>query len=184
MVKNPPASARDVRDQGLIPWSGRSPGGGHGSPLQYSCLENCMVRGVWQATVHRIVQRQTWPKRLSSSSISTSKYHYFNPKFSYLDIPFLCPQPAPAPRSEKLMSTPGRVLQDSSSLAAWLVPRLHCWFNIPTVGTSLGVQWLRLHSQCRGPSSSSCSGTRSHVLQLRSCSSRATRKIRDPECHS
>ena len=40
VVKNLPASARDVRDMGLIPGSGRSPGGGHGSPLQYSCLEN------------------------------------------------------------------------------------------------------------------------------------------------
>ena len=40
MVKNLPADARDVRDVGLIPGSGRSPGGGHGNPFQYSCLEN------------------------------------------------------------------------------------------------------------------------------------------------
>ena len=40
VVKNPPASAEDVRDTGLIPGLGRSPGGGHGNPLQYSCLEN------------------------------------------------------------------------------------------------------------------------------------------------
>ena len=40
MVKNPPANAGDIRDVGLIPGSGRSPGGGHGYPLQYSCLEN------------------------------------------------------------------------------------------------------------------------------------------------
>ena len=45
-------SAGDIRDMGLIPGSGRSPGGGNGNPLQYSCLENCMDRGVWQATVH------------------------------------------------------------------------------------------------------------------------------------
>ena len=44
MVKNPSASAGDLRDVGLIPGSGRSPGGGHGSPLQYSCLENLMDR--------------------------------------------------------------------------------------------------------------------------------------------
>ena len=44
MVKNLPASAGDVRDVGLIPGSGRSPGGGHGNPLQYSCLENPMDR--------------------------------------------------------------------------------------------------------------------------------------------
>ena len=45
MVKNSPPNAGDVRDVGLIPGSGRSPGGGHGNPLQYSCLENPMDRG-------------------------------------------------------------------------------------------------------------------------------------------
>ena len=49
MVKNPLANARDA---GSIPGSGRSPGGGHGNPLQYSCLENSMDRGAWQASVH------------------------------------------------------------------------------------------------------------------------------------
>jgi len=48
MVKNLPANAEDVRDMGLIPGLGRSPGGGHGNPLQYSCLENPMGRGAWQ----------------------------------------------------------------------------------------------------------------------------------------
>ena len=56
MVKNPPAKAGDVRDTGLIPGSGRSPGGGHGNSLQYSCLENPMDRGVWQATVYRVTE--------------------------------------------------------------------------------------------------------------------------------
>ena len=45
MVKNPPANAGDIRDTGSTPVSGRFPGGGHGSPLQYSCLENPMDRG-------------------------------------------------------------------------------------------------------------------------------------------
>ena len=45
-------SACNVRDPGLIPGLGRSPGEGNGSPLQYSCLENSMDRGAWQATVH------------------------------------------------------------------------------------------------------------------------------------
>jgi len=53
-VKNPPANAGDVRDLSLIPGSEDSPGGGHGNPLQYSCLENPMDRGPWQATVHRV----------------------------------------------------------------------------------------------------------------------------------
>ena len=53
MVKNPPANAADVRDMGSIPGSGRSPGGGYGNPLQYSCLENSRDRGAWWAMVHR-----------------------------------------------------------------------------------------------------------------------------------
>ena len=49
--KNPPANAGDARDVGLISVSGRSPGGGNGSILQYPCLGNPMDRGAWQATV-------------------------------------------------------------------------------------------------------------------------------------
>ena len=59
VVKNPPANAGDIRDTGSIPGSGRSPGGGHGNPLQYSCLENPMNRGAWWATVHRVTKSQT-----------------------------------------------------------------------------------------------------------------------------
>ena len=56
VVKNPPDNAEDIRDVGSIPGSGRSPGGEHGNPFQYSCLENPMDREVWQATIHRIVK--------------------------------------------------------------------------------------------------------------------------------
>ena len=56
MVKNPPASAGDLRDLGLIPGSGRSPGGGHGNPFQYSGLANLMERGDWWATVHEVTE--------------------------------------------------------------------------------------------------------------------------------
>ena len=56
MVKNPPANAGDIRDGGSIPGSGRSPGEGHGSPLQYSCLESPMDREAWWATVHRVAE--------------------------------------------------------------------------------------------------------------------------------
>ena len=56
VVKDPPANAENIRDAGLIPGSGRSPGGGHGNPLQYTCLENPMDRGAWQATVHRVIK--------------------------------------------------------------------------------------------------------------------------------
>ena len=64
-VKNLPANAGDVKDTGPIPGLGRSPGGGRGNPLQYSCLENPMDRGPWWATVHR-VQSRTRLKGLGS----------------------------------------------------------------------------------------------------------------------
>ena len=59
MVKNPPANAGDIRDMGLIPGLGRSPGGGHGNPLQYSCLENPTGRGAWWATAHGVTKSWT-----------------------------------------------------------------------------------------------------------------------------
>ena len=68
VVKNPPANAGGLRDVGLIPGSGRSPGGGHGNSLQYSFLENPISRGAWRAIVHRMVM--SWPqlKQLSVHS--------------------------------------------------------------------------------------------------------------------
>ena len=52
MVKNSSANTGDIRDPGSVPGSGRSPGEGNGNPLQYSCLENPMDRGVWWVIVH------------------------------------------------------------------------------------------------------------------------------------
>ena len=65
VVLNLPAKAGDVRDAGSTPGSGRSPGGGNVNPLQDSCLESPMDRGVWWATVHRAIKNRTWPNRLS-----------------------------------------------------------------------------------------------------------------------
>ena len=59
MVKNLPANGGDVRDTGSILGSERSPGGGHGNPLQHSCLENPIDRGAWRATGHGITKSQT-----------------------------------------------------------------------------------------------------------------------------
>ena len=64
VVKNLPANAGDLTDLGSIPGLGRSPGGGHGNRLQYSCLENPMDKGAWLATVHRVAQTWTRLKRL------------------------------------------------------------------------------------------------------------------------
>ena len=63
VVKNPPANAGDIRDTGSIPGLGRSPGGGDGNPLQYSCLENPMDRD-WWAIVSRVTESQTGLKHL------------------------------------------------------------------------------------------------------------------------
>ena len=65
VVENPPVNAGDMTDMGLIPGSGRSPGRGHGSPLQYSCLEKPKDRGDWWATVLRAAQSWTLLKLLS-----------------------------------------------------------------------------------------------------------------------
>ena len=79
VVKNLPANAGDVTDVGLIPGLGRSPAGGHGNPLQCSCLENPMDRGAWWAAVHRIAKSVTQLKQLSTHArmhIHTHKYTY------------------------------------------------------------------------------------------------------------
>ena len=66
MVKDLPANAGNIRDVGSIPGSGRSPGGEHGNPLQYSCLEYPTDSGAWQATVHRVAKSWTQLKQLST----------------------------------------------------------------------------------------------------------------------
>ena len=69
MVKNLPANAGDIRDVGSILGFRRSPGEGPSNPLQYSCLENSMDRGAWQATVHGFTKSQTQLKQLSTYAI-------------------------------------------------------------------------------------------------------------------
>ena len=68
MLRIPLANAGDIRDVGLIPRSGRSPGRGHGNPLQHSCLENPMDRGAWWAMVHRLLKSWTQLKQLSKQA--------------------------------------------------------------------------------------------------------------------
>ena len=65
MVKNTPANAGDIRSVVSIPGLGRSPGGGHGNPFQYSCLENPMDRGAWRAIDHWVAKSQTLLKQFS-----------------------------------------------------------------------------------------------------------------------
>ena len=65
VVKNPPANAGDIRDVRSVSGSERFPGGVHGNPFQYSCLENSMDRGAWRAMVQRVTKSQTQLKELS-----------------------------------------------------------------------------------------------------------------------
>ena len=77
VVKNPPANAGDGRDTASIPGLGRSPGGEHGNPLQYSCLENPMDREAWQSTVHRVTKSWTQLKQLNTQYTTVHIYHIF-----------------------------------------------------------------------------------------------------------
>ena len=76
VVKNLLANAGHIRDMGLISGSGRSPGGGHGNPFQYSCLENSMDRGGRWTMVHRVARK--WPHLLihSTDSLTHPSTHY------------------------------------------------------------------------------------------------------------
>ena len=81
VVKNPPANAGDSRDTGLIPESGRSPGGGNGNPFLYACLENPMDRGAWQAAVSGFAKSQTQPSMYGRTHTLTCNKNFFGKMF-------------------------------------------------------------------------------------------------------
>ena len=114
VVKNSLASAGDIRDKGSIPGLGKSPGGEHGSSLQYSCLENSMGRGAWQAMLHMALQIRTGLKQLSMHTCmsflggSVVKNSAANAGDM---VPSLC-------REDSL----GKELETYSSILAWKVP--------------------------------------------------------------
>ena len=82
--KESTCDAGDTGDPGLIPGSGRSPGGGRSNPLQYSCLENATDRGAWRATVHGVAKSLTQLKQLSMHAyIHISFFIFFSIKIYY-----------------------------------------------------------------------------------------------------
>ena len=103
-----PANGGDIRDTGSIPGLGRSPGGGHGNPLQYSYLENSMDRGAWQAMVHKSAKCQTWLKWLSM--------HAFVWKITWV----------------LRVRAPQNILKDMLPWPCYLLPIPHAFYPIPT----------------------------------------------------
>ena len=110
VVKNLPASTGDIRDAGLIPWSGRSSGGGNGNPLQYCCLENPKDRGAWPATAHEVTKTQTQLKRLNTEAL-----HQKRSSFTYSHGLFFT----------RLVA---RTLLTSSKLSAYLIEKIAIFF--------------------------------------------------------
>ena len=83
-------SRRDVRDAGLIPESGRSSEGGHVNPLQYSCLENPMDRGTWQAAVYGVAKSWTRLSNFHFAGLFEVFLYFSRDKFSLLILKVLC----------------------------------------------------------------------------------------------
>ena len=86
MAKNLTANAGDFRDMGLIPGSGRCPGGGHGNSLQYSCLENPMDRGAWWATVLWGCTESSTTQVTSMAAWPGTPKHYILEIHSYMSV--------------------------------------------------------------------------------------------------
>ena len=92
VLKNLPGNAGDIKDVGSIPGSGRSPGGGHGKPAQYSCLENPMDREAWWSTVHKVAESWAWLKWLNMHSrILRNLYYNLHMKESESEAAQSCP---------------------------------------------------------------------------------------------
>ena len=83
VVKNPPANEGDLRDAYFITGLGRLPGGGHGNPLQYICLDNSMDRGAWRAMVHRVAKSWTPLKQLSMHIYTHAHFFRFFSHIGY-----------------------------------------------------------------------------------------------------
>ena len=124
-VKKPPANAGDIRDEGLIPGSGRSPGGGPGNPLRIHTCRIPMDRGAWWATVHRVAKNQIQLNFLSTEALT----YLFHTSLSPL---------------EKEMAT-------HSSILAWRIPGTEEPGGLPSMGSHSRTPLKRLGSSNLSP---------------------------------
>ena len=131
MVKNLPANSRDATDSGSIPRSGRSTGGGHGNPLQYSCLENPMDREAWRAVVHRVKKSWTQLKRFSMYA----SCHIWVYQIITLYTKAMAPHSSTLAWKIPWMEKPGRM----QSMGSWRVG--HDWATSLSLFTSM--PWRR-----------------------------------------
>ena len=165
MVKNLPASAGDRGHGGSIPGWGRCPGVGNGNPLPYSCLENSIDRGAWQAAVHAVTKSWTqlsnWAQKLRVMFYSVESFWDLSPGGSISNSP---ERIAPWRQGEE----PGSIeilQQRAGSLnVKWLllIKENQVFRDSPV------IQWLGLHAPNAGALDSiPGQGTRSHMLQLR-----------------
>ena len=135
-------SAGVVRDVGSIPGWGRSPGGGHGNPLQYSCLENSMDRGAWWATVRRVAESQARLKQLSMYKSDHGFVNFWFPLFAVL----LRVQVSPLPCPPQICSLLSRVLKKWDK-SRW--PEREAVLD--THGVSSGGVYVESSLSCRFP---------------------------------
>ena len=120
VVKNLLASAGDIRDMGLVPGSGRSPGGAHGNPLQCSCRENPMDRGAWWAAVHGAAQSQTRLKLHSTHA----NFGGFDCPVQYAELPWPGIKPSPMRwKLQDLTTGPPGKSESASLIIAWRMLR-------------------------------------------------------------
>ena len=152
MERHPLANEGDIRDMGSIPGLGRSPREGNGYPLQYSCLENPMDRGAWQATAHGVAKNQTQLNRLSTHLPYTQKQRPSGPCSVPCDPHCLtanwdrCRCPTAEQKTLRLDSAYTSVqkkIQTQSDFPSWKYKQRHCknmfnWWEGGLFGIELG----------------------------------------------
>ena len=143
-----PVNAGDRRDTGLIPGWGRSPGGGHGNLLQYSCVENPMDRGAWRATVHGVAKSRTQLKRLSAHASEVCRSFLLQVSWKEARQPACWVMKS----NENTHYMPGSILSTFwASFVIFIQKNLfpyhkNCITIPPTAAESIGLhQWWRVH---------------------------------------